>query len=50
MNLLNPALIVVAGDMAGVHEIFVAGLRETLYGNATAAGDRRAAGTAGDPR
>ncbi|MDZ7882249.1 MAG: ROK family transcriptional regulator [Mycobacterium sp.] len=36
VNLLNPALIVVAGDMAGVHEIFVAGLRETLYRNATA--------------
>lgn len=36
VNLLNPALIVVAGDMAGVHDIFVAGLRETLYGNATA--------------
>lgn len=36
MNLLNPALIVIAGDMAGVHDIFVAGLRETLYGNATA--------------
>lgn len=36
VNLLNPALIVIAGDMAGVHEIFVAGLRETLYGNATA--------------
>lgn len=36
VNLLNPALIVIAGDMAGVHDIFVAGLRETLYGNATA--------------
>lgn len=36
VNLLNPASIVVAGDMAGVHEIFVAGLRETLYRNATA--------------
>lgn len=36
VNLLNPAVIVVAGDMAGVHDIFVAGLRETLYRNATA--------------
>lgn len=36
VNLLNPAVIVIAGDMAGVHEIFVAGLRETLYRNATA--------------
>jgi len=36
VNLLNPASIVVAGDMAGVYEIFVAGLRETLYGRATA--------------
>jgi predicted NBD/HSP70 family sugar kinase len=36
VNLLNPALVVVAGDMAGAYEIFVAGLRETLYGKATA--------------
>lgn len=40
VNLLNPALIVVAGDMAGAYEIFVAGLRETLYGNATAQATR----------
>ena len=40
VNLLNPALIVVAGDMAAVHDIFVAGLRETLYGNATALATR----------
>ncbi len=50
VNLLNPALIVIAGDMAGVHDIFVAGLRETLYGNATAqaTGDLRV--RPGDPR
>jgi predicted NBD/HSP70 family sugar kinase len=35
VNLLNPAVLVVAGDMAAAYEIFVAGLRETLYGNAT---------------
>jgi predicted NBD/HSP70 family sugar kinase len=40
VNLLNPALVVVAGDMAGAYEIFVAGLRETLYGNATAQATR----------
>ncbi|MEE6164828.1 MULTISPECIES: ROK family transcriptional regulator [unclassified Mycolicibacterium] len=40
VNLLNPAVLVVAGDMAGAYEIFVAGLRETLYGNATALATR----------
>ncbi|MDT7791291.1 MAG: hypothetical protein QOD59_727, partial [Mycobacterium sp.] len=35
VNLLNPAVLVVAGDMAAAYDIFVAGLRETLYGNAT---------------
>jgi predicted NBD/HSP70 family sugar kinase len=35
VNLLNPAVLVVAGDMASAYDIFVAGLRETLYGNAT---------------
>ncbi len=40
VNLLNPALVVVAGDMAGAYEIFVAGLRETMYGNATAQATR----------
>ena len=40
VNLLNPAAVVVAGDMAGAYEIFVAGLRETLYGNATAQATR----------
>lgn len=36
VNLLNPAVLVIAGDMAGAYEIFVAGLRETLYRDATA--------------
>lgn len=40
VNLLNPAVVVVAGDMVGAYEIFVAGLRETLYGNATAQATR----------
>lgn len=40
VNLLNPAVLVVAGDMAGAYDVFVAGLRETLYGNATAAATR----------
>ncbi|MDY6999476.1 MAG: ROK family transcriptional regulator [Actinomycetota bacterium] len=40
VNLLNPAALVVAGDIAGAYDIFVAGLRETLYGNATALATR----------
>jgi predicted NBD/HSP70 family sugar kinase len=40
VNLLNPAVLVVAGDMTGAYDIFVAGLRETVYGNATALATR----------
>ncbi|MFG1934433.1 ROK family protein [Mycobacterium sp. NPDC048908] len=40
VNLLNPAVLVVAGDIAGAYDVFVAGLRETLYGNATALATR----------
>lgn len=40
VNLLNPAVLVVAGDMANAYEIYVAGLREALYGNATAVATR----------
>ena len=40
VNLLNPAVLVVAGDMTGAYDIFAAGLRETLYGNATALATR----------
>jgi predicted NBD/HSP70 family sugar kinase len=40
VNLLNPAALVVAGDVAGAYDMFVAGLRETLYGNATALATR----------
>jgi predicted NBD/HSP70 family sugar kinase len=39
VNLLNPAVLVIAGDMVGAYDIFV-GLRETLYGNATALATR----------
>jgi predicted NBD/HSP70 family sugar kinase len=40
VNLLNPKVLVIAGDLAGAYETFVAGLRETLYGNATAMSTR----------
>ncbi len=40
VNLLNPKVLVIAGDLAGAYEIFVAGLRETLYRNATAMSTR----------
>jgi predicted NBD/HSP70 family sugar kinase len=40
VNLLNPAVLVVAGDMVGAYDIFVAGMRATLYGNATALATR----------
>jgi predicted NBD/HSP70 family sugar kinase len=40
VNLLNPAVLVVGGDMANTYDVLVAGLRETLYGNATALATR----------
>ncbi|BBZ34541.1 ROK family protein [Mycolicibacterium confluentis] len=40
VNLLNPAVLVIGGDMTGAYDILVAGLRETLYGNATALATR----------
>ncbi|MDF2829240.1 MAG: sugar kinase [Mycobacterium sp.] len=40
VNLLNPKVLVIAGDLARAYDIFVAGLRETLYGNATAMATR----------
>jgi predicted NBD/HSP70 family sugar kinase len=40
VNLLNPAVLVVGGDMAAAYDIFVAGLRETLYRDATALATR----------
>ena len=40
VNLLNPEALVIAGDMAKAYDILVAGLRETVYGNATALATR----------
>ncbi len=40
VNLLNPDALVIAGDMAKAYDILVAGLRETVYGNATAVATR----------
>ena len=40
VNLLNPAVLVIAGDMAAAYDVFVAGLRETLYRNASAMATR----------
>jgi predicted NBD/HSP70 family sugar kinase len=40
VTMLDPGLIVVGGDMAPAHELFVAGLRDTLFRDATVtAGD-----------
>lgn len=36
VNLLNPGALVVGGDLAAAYDIFVAGLRETLYAGAAA--------------
>jgi predicted NBD/HSP70 family sugar kinase len=40
VNLLNPEAVVIGGDMARSYDSFVAGLRETLYGAATALSTR----------
>ena len=40
VTLLNPAAIVVGGDMAPAYDLFVAGLRETLYRDASAIATR----------
>lgn len=40
VNLLNPAVLVIAGDLAAAYEVFVAGFRESLYRNATAMATR----------
>ena len=40
VNLLNPDALVIAGDMSKAYDILVAGLRETVYGNATALATR----------
>lgn len=40
VNLLNPAVVVIAGDFASAYDVFVAGFRESLYRNATAMATR----------
>ncbi len=40
VTLLNPAVIVVGGDLAPAYDMFVAGLRETLYRDASAIATR----------
>jgi predicted NBD/HSP70 family sugar kinase len=40
INLLNPEAVVIGGDMAGAYDVFVAGLRETVYAHATALATR----------
>jgi predicted NBD/HSP70 family sugar kinase len=40
INLLNPAAVVVGGDMAAAYDTYVAGLREAVYGRATALATR----------
>lgn len=40
VNLLNPAVVVIAGDLAAAYDVFVAGFRESLYRNATAMATR----------
>jgi predicted NBD/HSP70 family sugar kinase len=40
INLLNPEAVVVGGDLAQVYDIFVAGLRESLYSQASALATR----------
>lgn len=40
VNLLNPGVLVIGGDMMGAYDLLVAGLREALYGNATALATR----------
>src|SRR6478672_8636158 len=40
VNLLNPEALVIAGYMSKAYDILVAGLRETVYGNASALATR----------
>ncbi|AKE92030.1 MULTISPECIES: ROK family transcriptional regulator [Rhodococcus] len=40
VNLLDPAVLVVGGDMAEAYDVFVAGLRETLYRDAVSVATR----------
>ena len=40
VNVLNPDAVVVGGDLARVYDVFVAGLRESLYAQASALATR----------
>jgi predicted NBD/HSP70 family sugar kinase len=40
VNLLNPEAVVVGGDLAAAYDVFVAGLRESLYAQASALATR----------
>ena len=50
VNLLNPEAVVVGGDLARVYDIFVAGLRESLYCQASALSTRELGDRPGHPR
>lgn len=41
VNLLNPSALVIGGDMARAYDMLAAGLRESVYGNATALATRQ---------
>jgi predicted NBD/HSP70 family sugar kinase len=41
VNVLNPAALVLGGDMAGAYDMLAAGLRESVYGSATALATRQ---------
>ncbi len=41
VNVLNPSAVVVGGDMALAYDMLAAGLREAVYGNATALSTRQ---------
>jgi predicted NBD/HSP70 family sugar kinase len=41
VNVLNPAALVLGGDMAGAYDMLAAGLRESVYGHATALATRQ---------
>jgi predicted NBD/HSP70 family sugar kinase len=41
VNLLTPEVLIIGGDMAEADELFLAGLRESVYGNATALATRK---------
>ncbi|MBO2448807.1 ROK family protein [Actinomadura barringtoniae] len=41
VNLLNPAVVVLGGDLTGAYETLIAGVREVVYSRATALATRR---------